>query len=340
MVIVITLLYIKDLKEIKKLFIISFSTFMFFVILIALNPGLSGSARIQQTKFSQEKIESTQLFKLTENNYLGLGEVVWENYKKHFTLDYLFINGDQTPRDSVRTYGMFHKLDAIFLIVGLIYLVLLRSRISLVIVLWALIAPIPSSLTEGAPVAHRAIFMMGSMHIISALGAYKIITLVKRSSYRLIVGFVLLILLGFSLKAYLNEYYGKYNNEAIQWQYGMKQIVEYVKKHPEYSRVYMTDVRSQPYIFFLYYLRIPPGELQKTVIYNTDPANKSYNLIYSFDRYQFGGWDEIQSMPYSNVLYIVEEGKYGGLAHKNDFMVAVPVKFPSGDVAFYMVSAN
>lgn len=340
MVVIITLLYLKDLIRLKKLFIISFSAFMFFIILIAFNPGLSGSARIQQTKFSQDKIDSTQLFKLTKNSQLGFGEVVWENYKKHFTIDYLFITGDQTPRDSVKTYGMFHKIDAIFLIIGLISLLFLRSRISLIIILWALIAPLPSSLTTEAPVAHRAIFMMGSMHIISAIGAYKIITLIKKANYQLLVSLALLIILGFSLKTYLNEYYGKYNNEAIQWQYGMKQIVEYVSKHPEYSRVYMTDVRSQPYIFFLYYLKISPLQLQKTVIYNSDIRNRSYNLIYSFNRYQFGGWDEIQSMPDPNLLYIIEEGKYGGLAHKNDFKFVTPIKFPNGDVAFYIVSAN
>lgn len=341
-VILLSILYIKDLLAVKKLAFLCFGVFLFFALLIALNPALLGTARVQQTKFSEKVIENTEFFKKTNQKMLGYAEVVAQNYIKHFDLNYLFVKGDQSPRNSVKTFGMFYKADALFIIIGLIIalwnIVYKKSKVFLVALVWLLLSPLPSSFTDGAPNATRAMFMMGSLHILSALGIYTLINAFKKIQLRVVLSLLVIGIFVASLSFYLREYYGKYESEAIQWQYGMKEIVEFVASRPDYARVYMTDVRSQPYIFFLYYLKVPPDKLQETVIYNDDIRNKSYNLIYSFDRYQFGGWDEIQSQPYPGVLYIIEEGKYGGLAHKDDFYMVKSIKFPGGDIAFYMVS--
>lgn len=122
--------------------------------------------------------------------------------------------------------------------------------------------------------------------------------------------------------------------------YGMKQTVEFVKAHPEYNQVFVTDIRSQPYIFFLYYLKTPlPGFLE-TVIYTRDIENRKYNLVSIFDKYYFGGWDPIESIPYPGVLYVLSPSQYDGLKHRSDFTVKKVIHFPDGGDAFFLVSAK
>lgn len=338
-VVVITALYFKKLIIIKNFFYTGVIIFCLFILMLLIQPRLLGLARAGQTKFPQEKIEATTTYKLFKNQILAQLEIGLRQYPNHFSLDYLFIKGDQSPRNSVKTVGEFYKIDLLFLLIGLIKLIKLRSKISLVLLLWLIISPLPSSLVQGAPNATRALFMMGNMQIVSALGAFTILQSIKKVRLRNLILVIFLIILGLSLKVYLNDYFTKYAiDSGADWQYGMKQIVEFVKSNPSYSRVYMTDVRSQPYIFFLYYMRVSPKDFQKTVVYNQDES-RSYNLVYSFDKYQFGGWDEIQSVPNPGLLYIIEDSKYGGLARKMDFGIDKTIKFPNGSSAFYIVSS-
>ena len=149
-----------------------------------------------------------------------------------------------------------------------------------------------------------------------------------------------IIILIISLFNYLSYYYGEYiRRYAIEWQYGMKQIVEFVSKYPEYNQVYMTDARSQPYVFFLYYLKTPlPDYLNSMLINNAE--NKSYNTVVHFEKYYFGGWDPFESYPEKDRLYILTPSQYDGLRYKRLFDVKKVIYYPNGLTAFFLVSAK
>lgn len=338
-IVLLVVLFWRELLEMKRMFLFSLLALSLFILLFIFDPNLLGLARAGQTKFDQSKIEDTYMYKQTKNSTLATIEIALGQYPKHFEYKYLFETGDQSPRNSVKTIGMFYKIELLFMLLGLIELIRRKSRASVILLVWILLSPLPSSLVMGAPNSTRALFMMGSLNILSALGAYSIVSLVKFKYLRWLAVTFIIIAMSWSLKPYLEAYYGEYaKKEAIEWQYGMKDIVEYLKTSPEYHKVYMTDVRSQPYIFFLYYLGISPKELHKTITY-TEDESKSHNLVRSFDRYQFGGWDEIESRPEPGVMYIVEPSKYSGLRFTNDLFPVLVVEFPNGSPAFYMVTA-
>ena len=123
------------------------------------------------------------------------------------------------------------------------------------------------------------------------------------------------------------------------WQYGMKQSVEFVKTHPEYDQVFVTDIRSQPYIFFLFYLKTPLPEYLNTVIYNRSDT-ESFSTVSTFGKYYFGGWDPVESMPNGGVLYIVTDSQYDGLRHRSEFDVKKIIRYSNGGDAFFLVSAK
>ena len=352
-VLLLILIYFKDLKKLSLNFYTGILILIIFVALLLIDPRLLGTARVKQTQVSRETIEKTQIFQKTKSSILGLAEIALQRYPAYFSSQYLFISGDQSPRNSVKTNGEFYKIDALFIFIGMLYLVKMRSKVTLLVFTWLLLAPIPSSLVSGTPTATRALFMMGSMHLIAALGAGSIVGWFWGRGKIFILAIVV-ILLSLQSQIFLDYYFNVYpKKDAIDWQYGMKQAAEYVKSHPEYSQVYVTDIRSQPYIFFLFYLKTPLPEFLNSLVYNRLEESKSFNTVSYFENvyltkegqrkrvsFYFGGWDPIESMPNPGVLYVVSSSQYDGLRHKTEFDVKKLIYYPDGSTAFFIVGAK
>lgn len=351
-ILVLAAFYIKEILRQKNNLIVGLIIITIFALLIFLNPQLLGFARFDQTKQDNAQLEKTWLFQRTKNEWLGRINLIATQYSWHFSPEYLFISGDKNPRLSSRETGEFYGIDAIFLILGVVYLIYKRTKEGLILLFWALLAPLPSSLVAEAPHAARAFFMMGSWHLIAALGFYFIMQLVRKAVWKVGVVMVSVSILISLLINYLTGYYGEYATRyAIDWQYGMKQSVEFVKSHPEYTQVYVTDIRSQPYIFYLFYLKTQLPQYLNSVGYNRSEESKSYNTVSYFDNlyltqegqrkrvsFYFGGWDVVESMPSPGVLYVVSSSQYDGLRHKLLFDVKKLIYYPDGSTAFYLVS--
>lgn len=313
--------YGKQLMRNKRSILGTFLVALIFFLLIFFNPQLLGLARVNQTSLGRD----------------GRFNLVLTQYSWFFSPDYLFVSGDKNPRLSDQGTGQFYALDALFLILGAFYLVYKRSKEGVVLLAWALVAPLPSALAAEAPHGARAMYMMGSWNLVAALGFYFLYLMLKKV---LRTGLVLITIatLAISLFGYLNHYYGEYiKKNAIDWQYGMKQIVAYVKDHPKYPYVYMTSVRSQPYIFFLYYLKTPLPEYLNSVVYNR-LESKSYNTVLNYGRYYFAGWDATKDQPNREALYILTPSEYDGLLYRSDFDVKKVIYYPNDTTAFFIVS--
>lgn len=336
-IITLGVLYFKKIITYQKELIASFFIFIVFLAILVSNPQLLGIARINQTTLPKEEIEKTPIYKLTKNESLGKINLIGQQYIGHFMPQYLFITGDKNPRLSSQT-GQFYAIESLLLICGFIFLIFKRSKEGTLLLIWALIAPLPSSVVGESPHAARASFMMGSWNLISALGFYFIINLAKKRLLKIVIIIVIISMLAMGLKNYLSYYYGEYATRyAIDWQYGMKQAVEYTKKHPEYTEVYITDIRSQPYIFFLYYLKTPLPEYLNTVLYNNFES-RDFSLISGFDKYYFGGMNTVEIKSEPRVLYILSPSEYDGLLYKSTFEVKEIIYYPNETTAFYIIN--
>jgi 4-amino-4-deoxy-L-arabinose transferase-like glycosyltransferase len=340
------ILYAKSLLKMKKQILMS----SFFILLlfwgVYKNPQLLGLARLNQTSVSKEEIEEMSVYKKTGNLTLAKLQLYGGKYVEHFGNKFLFVSGDKNPRHSIQYLGEFYKVEIVPLVLGYmfcLYLIFIKKRKeALVLLFWALIAPIPSAVVAigESPHAARAMFMNGSWNILIALGVVGVLNIFKRNYFKAL--FCGLYLISYipqftgAAKYYLNDYSIKY---AIEWQYGMKQVVEYIKENPQYYRIFMTDVRSQPYIFFLYYLKEPLPQFRKTVIYNTT-RSRSYSLVERFDNFQFANWDPIESWPSFVTLQIMTVNQYIGLRYRDWFDVKDIIYYPDKSPAFYVVSAK
>lgn len=330
-VLLLCIIHFKQIIKDKKLLVVSMLVGLVFVGLIIRDPRILGFARVNQTKFSQE------IYK----KYGGEAKTYLHNYSQYFSYSYLFSNGDQSTRASVKIFGEFYKLDMILIVLGFLAIVIKKRWEALgVVLLWLLLSPIPGVLSTIEPSATRGFFMVGSVVLISGAGASYIVSVFKQKWVSAVVASIIILVLGYEAYGYLHFYYTGYSKaDAIEWQYGMKQVVAYVQRNPEYEKVYIDKIRQQPYIYFLYYLKTPLPELLKTVKYDESEA-KSYNTVASFDKYQFGGWDIIESYPKYRVLYVVTPSYYGGLKYIGEFNVNQLIKYPDRSDAFYIVSGN
>lgn len=344
LIIVLIVFYFKDLLKMGRYFLISMLILGAFILTMLLNPALLGVARINQTSISKDIVYKTSLYQKTQNEILGRIEVTYNQYLLHLDPQYLFISGGSNKKFSTQVVGEFYKIDAPLLFIGFLGLVFgimfhsNRRKVYCILLGWAILAPIPASLVAEAPHPARALFMMGSWHIIAAYGLYLITRIHKKLPYKIIMSGLFLIILSIFLYNYLIDYYKNYAEKySIDWQYGMKQIVEYNKDHSGYIQVFTTDIRFQPYIFFLYYLKTPLPEFLETVAYN-ESKSRDFSLVTFFDKYHFGDWDPIESMPNPGVLYVVSASQYDGLRHKSLFDVKKRIKYLDGADAFFLVS--
>lgn len=341
MMFILSFMYWKELLKLRKYTILAILSFSLFILIIIFNPALLGTARFKQNALPKETIQSTDTYKKTHSELLSRLELSSKYYLSHFALPYLFISGDPIPRHSTQIVGEFFWIDAVLLPIGFLLLLLRRSRESFVILIWALLAPLPSSVSPGANGwghAARALFTMGSWHLISVYGFLQLLKIMRNNSSKLVLGILIIIIISYQFVGYLSYYYQKYSkDQAIEWQYGFKEVAEYIIDNPEYHTVYVTDIRSQPYIFLLFYLKYPLPDYLATVQFNQSHTRPS-NLISTFGKFFFAYWDPIESMPFPGVLYIVGSSAYDGLRHRQEFQVKKLVHFPDGTDAFFLVS--
>lgn len=334
----LAIVYFKKLMEVKKNLYLGVFFILLFIIFLFLNTPLLGISRAKQTAVSSGDIKETFIFKQTQNLKLGGVSLIAEKYFSFFSPRYLFINGDKNPRLSAQVLGEVFILDLPFVLIGVFSVVKSKNKQGLIILLVSSVAPLAGSFSGESPHAARGMFFLGGFQIVTAYGIFKTVNFFKRRTriffLLTIILSLYLILFGFFYFKYFSEYKDRY---AIEWQYGMKQVVEYVKGHPEYKEVYITNIRSQPYIFFLFYTKKPLEEYVREVEYNNSKS-RSFSLVSSFDRYFFEYWDPIEALPDPNKLYIVTSSQYDGLRHKNDFAIKKIVYFPDGSIAFYLIA--
>lgn len=327
----VVLMNIKHLLKLKILLVSSILITLFFGILIIKDTRILGFARLGQTKFSEDQTK----------NAGGKYNLIFDNYKKHFTYSYLFEKGDQGPRASVKEIGQFYKIDLLLVLIGLVALIIKKKWQAIsVILLWLVLSPIPSSVSSIEPSAIRGIFMIGPVLLLSASGAEALIAILKNKFLKIGVALVITFFLGREVVNYLNYYSKVYPvKEAIEWQYGMKEIVEYANENPNIYKMYVDNIRQQPYIYFLYYGKVSLPELLSTVRYDQSQS-KSFNTVLYFDKYQFGSWNIIESYPNEGIFYAVTPSYYTGLRHVQQFDVVKQIKYPDRSDAFYIVTGH
>lgn len=197
------------------------------------------------------------------------------NYFENFSPKFLFVTGDTNPRSQVPGRSQLYFIDAIFIILGILYIGKSKNPKLYLILGLLLLAPIPAAITKENPHALRSILMSPILSVITALGIYYI-----SRSQKLLIAVIIGVYLIF-YQMYFANFIKNYNSlSKSAWQYEYKEIFEKQKEGC------VNDQYAQPYIFGLYYNKVDLNFFIATRVLN--PVNDwGFSTVKSFGNYTF-----------------------------------------------------
>lgn len=287
--IVLFFIFRKQLFLIKKKYLFIALLILTFIALPLINFTLTNKETFARAKgvsiFSDSrKIEANARRVVRDrerNDFLGLildnrriefAKSILGGYLSHFDPNWLFIKGD-IARHHAPGIGLLYLWEFPFLIIG-VYVLLFgdfSKRIKLLIFSWFLIVPIPASVTSDVPHAVRTLSFLPIFQIFTAVGVFTVASKISHIKYQIakvqakyLVTSLFFLMFTFNFLYYFNQYFVQQNYfHALYWQYGYKEIVEYLMPiQNTYSKIIVSNRQplDQSYMFFLFYSKYDPAK--------------------------------------------------------------------------------
>ena len=359
--VVILFLYRKSFIKFRK--IVVASIIFFIILLLPLVPYLfSGerSARYKLVSITDDqglipRINENRgrsnlpqpLPKLIHNKFTYVVFYFTRNYLAHFTPQFLFISGAPHKQHHVQDMGELYLFQAPFLFLGLYALFYLKNPFKGLLFAWVLLAFVPVSVTnDSIPHALRTLIVVPFYQLISGLGFVISLRWIKQFSkvWKIISITALLIIFAVSLGYYLYQYYRVYPVAySRDWQYGYKQVVDYIGKHKdEYDEIVYTRHYGEPHMFTLFYLNYDPARYQNDqnlIRYETF----DWVRVLKFDKFYFPDLGD-EGTQFKDIVEKNPGKKLLIIGRKGDIPSEIPrlltINFPNGENAFDVVEVE
>ena len=239
-------------------------------------------AQINEARVTSEL--SPFLARAVHNKATFFGQRFVKNWVSHFSGSFLFTKGGSHFQFSIPGYGLLYSVNALFLIIGIFYLVKRRSKASMLILGWLILGPVASSLTREAPHVLRSITMLPTPMVITSVGVWRILEWLKQKKLKIenkqslrlrqwnlkiplphiVMAIYLVVLAGF-LENYFIIYMKEYRNGySWAWQYGYQQVVDFSRlSYENYDRIIVSKKYGEPHEFFLFFWPWDPKAYQE-----------------------------------------------------------------------------
>lgn len=246
-------------------------------------------------------VKDRSIDRLFTNKYTAFLHSFLQNYTSSFNKDFLFVDGDPYFRHSVGQVGELLWPMVFFFLIGLASIFKKLNQSSVLMLIWLLIAPIPSALTQGGGEhATRLFVMLPPLVYFSALGFSNLISWISGLKYRYVfIGLTTAIVL-YAFGFYWNRYSSHYAFESAKyWHYGYEDIFSKLTKYP-YPKVklYVNNTYEPSLLRFAFYTKLPPSDFQKMFV-TDDPQSYKTDLFTGFkfgENIYFGQVKDIQSL--------------------------------------------
>jgi len=344
LVLLLAIIYFKDLLKKKKIIIVSVVAGLILLLpfIIYLRTPESKLRFNEVNIFSDLDIikESNRLIaqdnnsiiaKVLDNRRVLYSLSYVQHYFDFFNPTYLFFTGDVNPRFSLRDNGELFLWELPFLLTGAYLLISQKSKTSLFIVGWFLLAPVAGAVARETPHALRSETFIPSYEIIASLGIVFLIDLLKKINKQ-IKSLLIVIFAGViisSVYLFLHDYFVHFPvNFSYDWQYGYKEaVLETEKLKADYDYVAFTQSYGRPYIYVAFYSDITPQDFVKEAEFKVDPFG--FYSVPKLGKYVFRSQLIDPSDMGKKVLYV---GKPDQIP--STFKVIKRIDFLNGDGAF------
>lgn len=196
-------------------------------------------------------------------------------YISYFLPYFYFGKGDEFMLHHVPGFGSIQEVLAFFSYAGIAFVIanalgkinFIDRRLSIFLLLYFIIAPIPAALTIHKYTMLRNIHTVLLMLIFAVMGIQVILSNIQNQKIQRIIVTGLIVVVMLSTLNFSYYYFKQYKLDAQKdYHYGIKEVFVFLEEHDsEFQRVEInTDVTQdhgilEPYIYYLYYHHIAPG---------------------------------------------------------------------------------
>lgn len=345
-ILLLTIVYYKDLFVKKR--IIIFTCIIGFVLIFPFLLYLRSPesklrfnevnifSDVSVIKESNRLIEqggNTKFANIIDNRRVLFGLLYVKHYFDFFNPSYLFFSGDINPRFSSRDTGELFLWELPFILIGLYLLIAKRSRSSVVIIGWFLLAAVGAATARETPHALRSETFIPTYEIIASIGiVYSWVLLKKLLRVFIPVGLIACgIVVVFSVYSFMHNYMTHFPIIfSHEWQYGYEQVIKETEKEKNnYDEIVFSQTYGRPYIYMLFYSDIKPEEFWKDGIMTKD-------VFGFYDVPKIGKYIFVKNFPTmidgsKKVLYVGKADEIPPSA-----IIVKEISFLNGDPAFVL----
>ncbi len=253
---------------------------------------LNSITPIEQSNAARAAAGNTLFARVVYHRYWFELELLTQQYLKHLNLNFLFVHGDTNPRHSSQYFGQLYYLDAVFVLLGAVFLWRNHRKWAVYLLGWWLIATLPAALTTAAPHALRS---LPALPVWLWLIAYGITEVTKRSAW-LMVAIVAAysVSLGWFWSAYTLQYPKTY---AAEWQSGYCEMYQALNQAQQVNPtlpIYVTRTQGRPAMYYWFCQKIDPVRVQAV----QPTAKKDQSEFLQFEQLHFvNGVGEVPDQP-------------------------------------------
>lgn len=275
--------------------------------------GIFGADKgvVLQINEYREHDKNNFISKIMHNKLTFFLITISSNYLSHFSSNFL-VNTQTDVTVSESHYPPLQYIMLPFYYFGILFAIkelfnkTNKNRSFLLIIFTLFIfAPLPSTITEGAPSSKRNLAMLGLFELFTAYGYFWIFDALwhlKNKLHTYILGIILITITLISIGSYVYSFFFIFPNQ-FGFIYARKEakICDVIKS--EYSNydyfIYSRKIDGVPYIFPLFCLQIKPTEYWKTRKYR---LSDGWYYIDSYDKFIF--YDEITPLIMDKIMQL------------------------------------
>jgi 4-amino-4-deoxy-L-arabinose transferase-like glycosyltransferase len=216
---------------------------------------------------------NTIIAKFVNNRRIAYARSFLIHFLDNLESSFLFIKGDGNPKFSTQDVGQLYIIEAPFLILGIVWVLIDYPLIAGLLSYWMITAIIPAATARETPHALRILNTLPVWQIFIAYGLYQFIiklnnnlktpksVIIKNVVYVVILGIYIL-----NVSYYLYNYHVHYPREfSGEWQYGYKQGIEYAQRVAhQYDHIYLSEIIGRAYMYTLFYTKYDPQKFLDT----------------------------------------------------------------------------
>lgn len=232
------------------------------------------------------------------NSQIEMVGILAENYVKNFFPSFLFLHGDGQVRHNPAEIGEFYWIDALFLILGIVYLYGANKKMLLLLSGWILIAPVATSLV-GGPHALRSSFLLMPLSIFAGTGLWKLWT-IRKQSFTPLIFTILIIIFLVQFVVFIDRFYfvAPRKHERF-WSYPAKEAYMLASENRQKfdSIILSNDIDNMEFAYPVY-AKMDPNLVIKQ---NQNPTKIGEFKFFKYDNVYIG------SLPNSRVKQFIKD---------------------------------